>query len=48
MKTSKNHASPEAKKQDVIVLGAVSTETKGNLSKDETVGGIRPAGISDE
>ncbi|TMN24203.1 benenodin family lasso peptide [Pseudoxanthomonas sp. X-1] len=32
----------------VIVLGAVSTETKGVLSKDETVGGMRPAGISDE
>ncbi|MCR6700946.1 MAG: benenodin family lasso peptide [Dokdonella sp.] len=48
MKTSKNVASPEAQKQDVIVLGAVSMETKGNLAKDETVGGIRPAGISNE
>ncbi|MCR6700947.1 MAG: hypothetical protein NVV68_07290 [Dokdonella sp.] len=45
MKTSKNI---EDSKPVVIVLGAVSTETKGTLAKDETVGGMRPASLSDE
>lgn len=46
MKANEQNAPRDAREDDFIVLGVASIETKGDLKRQESIGGSLPVGIS--